>query len=58
MIIVTQSPILYIYKESLLNTLMLNIKNQNMKLTPTEQEKLKAAENGEYINAKDINWDN
>jgi hypothetical protein len=28
------------------------------KLTPTEQEKLKAAENGEYINAKDINWDN
>ena len=28
------------------------------KLTPTEQERLKAAENGEYINAKDINWDN
>lgn len=27
------------------------------KLTPSEREKLEKAENGEYINAKDINWD-
>ena len=58
MIIVTQSPIIYFYKEPPLNILMLNIKNQNMKLAPSEHEKLQAAENGEYTNAKDINWDN
>ena len=27
------------------------------KLTPSEREKLEKAETGEYINAKDINWD-
>lgn len=27
------------------------------KLTPSERKKLEEAENGEYINAKDINWD-
>ena len=27
------------------------------KLTPSEREKLEKAEAGEYINAKDINWD-
>ena len=27
------------------------------KLTPSERQKLEEAENGEYINAKDINWD-
>ena len=27
------------------------------KLTPSERTKLEKAENGEYINAKDINWD-
>lgn len=27
------------------------------KLTPSERAKLEKAENGEYINAKDINWD-
>ena len=27
------------------------------KLTPSERKKLEKAENGEYINAKDINWD-
>lgn len=26
------------------------------KLTPSERKKLEEAENGEYINAKDINW--
>lgn len=27
------------------------------KLTPSEREKLEKAETGEYINAKNINWD-
>ena len=27
------------------------------KLTPNELKRLEAAENGEYINAEDINWD-
>lgn len=27
------------------------------KLTPEEQIRLEAAENGEYVNGKDINWD-
>lgn len=27
------------------------------KLTPSERKELEDAENGEYINAKDINWD-
>lgn len=27
------------------------------KLTPSERKKLEDAENGEYINTKDINWD-
>ena len=27
------------------------------KLTQSERKKLEEAENGEYINAKDINWD-
>lgn len=27
------------------------------KLTPSERKKLEEAENGEYINAKNINWD-
>ena len=27
------------------------------KLTPSERRELEKAENGEYINAKDINWD-
>lgn len=27
------------------------------KLTPSERKKLEKAETGEYINAKDINWD-
>ena len=27
------------------------------RLTPSERKKLEEAENGEYINAKDINWD-
>ena len=27
------------------------------KLTPSEREKLEKADTGEYINAKDINWD-
>lgn len=27
------------------------------KLTPSERKKLEEAEDGEYINAKDINWD-
>ena len=27
------------------------------KLTPSERTTLEKAENGEYINAKDINWD-
>lgn len=27
------------------------------KLTPDELKRLEAAENGEYINAEDINWD-
>lgn len=27
------------------------------KLTPDERSRLEAAENGEYVNGKDINWD-
>ena len=27
------------------------------KLTPEERNRLEAAENGEYVNGKDINWD-
>lgn len=27
------------------------------KLTPEERIRLEAAENGEYVNGKDINWD-
>lgn len=28
------------------------------KLTPKELERVEAAENGEYVNAEDIDWDN
>lgn len=27
------------------------------KLTPDERSRLESAENGEYVNGKDINWD-
>lgn len=42
----------------LVNRLVLALDPDFTKLTPEEQEHLEAAENGEYVDSEDIDWNN